>query len=110
MQNDMNDMKKHRANMAKILGSAKSLKVANVVQEEESAHLILKLLESPENLFEHIKIEAGAVILKLTYGYNVNQHGKDHLVDIAGQMMEDFSEAFIPGRWMVDILPFRESC
>jgi hypothetical protein len=100
--------KQHRTNIAKVAGSTTSLNVFNRVQEEESAHFLINVLESPENLFDHIKKEAGAVILKITYGYTAEPKGKDVLVDMAGKTMHEFSESTIPGKWPVDIMPFRE--
>ncbi len=76
------------------------------VQEEEAAHFLLNLLDSPESLFDHIKKEAGAVILKITYGYTAEAHGKDPFVDMAGKTMHEFADATVPGKWAVDIMPF----
>lgn len=98
----------HRKNIASVAGSNTSLKLFDRAQEEESVHFLLNVLESPENLFDHIKKEAGAVILKITYGYTAEPKGKDHLVDMAGQAMHEFSEATMAGKWPVDIMPFRE--
>jgi hypothetical protein len=91
-----------------LAGSTASLAVIHRVQEEEAAHFLLNLLDSPENLFYHIKKEAGAVILKVNYGYTAEAHGKDSFVDLAGKTMEDFAEAAVPGKWAVDIMPFCE--
>jgi hypothetical protein len=100
--------KLHRKNIAKVAGSTAALtKVFDRVQEEEAARFVLNVLESPENLFDHIKKEAGAVILKITYGYTVEPRGNDPLVDLAGKTMEEFSDAATPGKWAVDIMPFR---
>lgn len=98
--------KQHRTNIAKVAGSTTSLAVFNRVQEEESVHFLLNLLQSPEDLFDHIKKEAGAVILKTTYGYNAEPHGKDLLVDMAGRTMAEFSDSTTPGKWPVDVMPF----
>jgi hypothetical protein len=98
--------KQHRTNIAKVAGSTTSLTVFNRVQEEESVHFLLNVLDSPENLFDHIKKEAGAVILKITYGYTAEPKGKDYLVDMAGRTMHEFSESTIPGKWPVDVMPF----
>lgn len=46
------------------------------------------------------------MILKITYGYTAEAHGRDPFVDLAGATMKGFAEATIPGKWMVDILPF----
>lgn len=102
------NFKIHRKNIASVAGSNTSLKLFDRAQEEESVHFLLNVLDSPENLFDHIKKEAGAVILKITYGYTAEAKGKDHLVDMAGQAMHEFSEATTAGKWPVDIMPFCE--
>ncbi|KAF2787590.1 cytochrome P450 [Melanomma pulvis-pyrius CBS 109.77] len=98
--------KLHRKNIAKVASSNVSLSVFDRVQEEEAAHFLLNLLDSPESLFDHIKKEAGAVILKITYGYTAEAHGKDPFVDMAGKTMHEFADATVPGKWAVDIMPF----
>ena len=50
----------------------------------------------------------GGVILKITYGYDV-QGSNDPLVNIAEAAVRGFSEASVPGAWLVDIFPTRES-
>jgi hypothetical protein len=81
----------HRKNIAKVAGSTVSLSVFDRVQEEESVHFLLNLLDSPERLFDHIK------------------KGNDYLVDLVGKTMAEFAESTVPGRWAVDIMPFCES-
>ncbi|CAN9281390.1 unnamed protein product [Alternaria alternata] len=86
--------------------SSTSLKVFDRIQNEEAAHFLLNVLDSPNELFEHIKKEAGAVILRITYGYTPNAKGRDPLVDMAGQTMAEFADSSVPGKWSVDVLPF----
>lgn len=50
----------------------------------------------------------GGVILKITYGYDV-QDSNDPLVDIAEGAIMGFSQASTPGAWLVDIIPICES-
>ncbi|EOA87444.1 uncharacterized protein SETTUDRAFT_88393, partial [Exserohilum turcica Et28A] len=100
------DFRQHRRNLAKIGGSNTSLAAFDRIQNEEAAHFLLNVLDSPENLFDHIRTEAGAVILRITYGYTPNARGRDPLVDMAEQAMSDFSIASVPGKWTVDLLPF----
>jgi hypothetical protein len=52
--------------------------------------------------------EAGAVILKISYGYTVEPHDNDPLVDLARKAMDQFGQAGVPGAWMVDMMPFCE--
>ena len=55
---------------------------------------------------DHIRKEAGAVILRVTYGYTANPHGPDPLVDLAGRAIQTYTEAAVPGKWVVDTMPF----
>ncbi|KAF2197060.1 cytochrome P450 [Delitschia confertaspora ATCC 74209] len=59
-----------------------------------------------KGLSQHIKTEAAELILKTTYGYDVEPHKNDPLVELVDEAMANFSEALVPGRWAVDILPF----
>lgn len=52
--------------------------------------------------------EAGELILKLTYGYTIEPHKNDPLVEMVDQSMAQFSEAAVPGKWAVDFFPFLE--
>lgn len=45
------------------------------------------------------------MILKATYGYTAEAHGADPLVDLVDQVMDEFSQAYVPGKWAVDIMP-----
>ena len=51
---------------------------------------------------------AGAIILKIAYGYTIEPHGTDPLVDLADRAVSQFSAASQPGIWLVDIIPFRK--
>lgn len=50
---------------------------------------------------------SGAIILKIAYGYTIEPNDPDPLVDIANETLDIFSKAFVPGKWLVDVLPFR---
>lgn len=49
--------------------------------------------------------EAGAVVLKLAYGYTVEPHKQDPLVDLADVSMYYFSLVCRYGAWVVDVIP-----
>ncbi len=49
--------------------------------------------------------EDGAFILKITYGYNIEPHGDDPLVSLADLALQQFSNAIVPGAWLVDMIP-----
>ena len=100
------NFRQHRKNLAKIGGSTTSIAAFDRVQNEEAAHFLLNVLESPNDLWDHIRKEAGAVILRITYGYTPNAKGPDPLVDIAEKAMSQLSIVGVPGQWAVDIFPF----
>ncbi|KZS91085.1 cytochrome P450 [Sistotremastrum niveocremeum HHB9708] len=55
-------------------------------------------------LAERIRWNAGAVILRIAYGYPVAEKD-DHLIDTIGKAMDAFSQAITPGVWAVDFIP-----
>jgi cytochrome P450 len=97
--------KHHRKLVHQQLGTKATASRFRDVQDVESRRLLLRILESPENLSAHIKTEASAIILKITYGYNLEPHKSDPLALLIEQMMHNFSFAFVPMRWPVDVLP-----
>lgn len=45
------------------------------------------------------------MILNIAYGYRVESFGKDHLVHIANEALDEFAKATVPGAWLVDVIP-----
>lgn len=99
--------KTQRKNVTKISSTNTSLTVFDKVQETEAVHFLLNVLDAPDKLFDHIRKEAGSVILKITYGYNTVARDNDPFVDLATRTMAGFADATTPGRWMVDVFPLR---
>ncbi|KAI0547807.1 cytochrome protein [Xylaria curta] len=75
------------------------------LQEAEVHRFLLRVLEKPEDLVEHIRTEAGAIILKMVYGYSTGSRSPDPLVKLADKAVEQFSIATMPGLWLVDVIP-----
>ncbi|KAH7192845.1 cytochrome P450 [Fusarium flagelliforme] len=96
----------HRKNMARIIGSKTAAAQYDTLQEAEVSHFLLHVLDHPEHLTDHIRKEAGAVILKIAYGYTAEPFKEDPLISMAGKAMDDFGVAAVPGAFLVDILPF----
>ncbi|CAJ0547332.1 Ff.00g040860.m01.CDS01 [Fusarium sp. VM40] len=97
--------KQHRKLVHQQLGTKAAASRFRDVQDVESRRLLFRILENPDKLTSHIKTEASAIILKITYGYNVKPHEADPLALLIEQMMHNFSFAFIPMSWAVDLLP-----
>ncbi|KER00066.1 hypothetical protein AUEXF2481DRAFT_31 [Aureobasidium subglaciale EXF-2481] len=91
------------------LGSKTSVERYNEVQEVSVGRFLWRVNQDKgAALTQHLKTEAGELILKVVYDYTIEPFEKDPLVDLVDEAMEQFSEATIPGRWMVDIFPFLE--
>ncbi|KAJ5750727.1 cytochrome P450 oxidoreductase OrdA-like protein [Penicillium manginii] len=87
------------------IGSNNSVASFNELQSAEVAHLLLRLLNKPENLQQHIRKETGALVLKLSYGYTIESHDRDPLVDLVDKAMEEFIVVMLPLTWLVDFIP-----
>lgn len=49
---------------------------------------------------------AGAIILNVSHGYQV-QEGDDPMIQLADKLMDEFSQVTTPGTHLVDIIPAR---
>ncbi|PYH67002.1 cytochrome P450 [Aspergillus vadensis CBS 113365] len=94
----------YRKALHQILGTKTLVSKFNSLQELEARRLLRRMLDDPGEWVQHLKTEAGAIILKIAYGYDINPHGRDHLVDLADDSMETFS-AVLSQTWMVDLVP-----
>ncbi|KAI1373868.1 putative cytochrome P450 oxidoreductase OrdA-like protein [Hypoxylon crocopeplum] len=96
----------YRKNMSRVIGTKTAAMQFNTLQEAEVGHFLLHVLDKPEYLLDHIRKEAGAVILKIAYGYTAESHTNDPLIYMAGDAMDKFGRAAVPGAFMVDVMPF----
>ncbi|BCS21176.1 cytochrome P450 [Aspergillus puulaauensis] len=106
MQPYSDTFRAYRKAMHRVLGTKNSVAQFNDLQEVEVRRFLLRVLESPTDLNQHIRTETGAVILKIAYGYNINPRGRDPLVELANKALENFAVAATPGAWVVDTVPF----
>ncbi|OOF97574.1 hypothetical protein ASPCADRAFT_129254 [Aspergillus carbonarius ITEM 5010] len=102
---DMVQFRQTRRNLHGEIGSNKSVARFNDIQAAEVARFLLRVLDAPDKLVEHIRKEAGAIILRIGYGYTIEPHGPDPLVDLADVAMETFGIAMLPATWAVDFFP-----
>ncbi|KAI1358522.1 cytochrome P450 monooxygenase [Xylaria arbuscula] len=75
------------------------------IQEKETHRCLYRILQEPDLLFDHLKVEAAAIILKIVYGYTVDPHKPDPIVRLVDEAMAHFSASFAMGAWLVDIIP-----
>ncbi|KAJ5762254.1 uncharacterized protein N7511_005636 [Penicillium nucicola] len=99
-------VRKTRKHLHQEIGSNKNVARFEDIQAMEVGRFLLRVFAEPEKLQQNIRKEAGAIVLKMAYGYTIEPHGSDPLVDLADKGMEDFSFALLPATWAVEFLPF----
>ena len=89
---------------------------------QETRIFLTGLASTPENFISHIRRwvpcytkfsrscsntcrNAGAVVLKIAYGWTVSDNN-DLLVDSAEEATHLIADLFIPGRWLVESIPW----
>jgi cytochrome P450 len=88
-----------------VFGTPSAIDPFHPLVEVETRRFLLNVLENPQDVLQLIRTQAGAIILKIGYGYTIEPHGRDPLVDLADEGLDQFSKACTPGVWMVDIIP-----
>ncbi|KAG1851316.1 cytochrome P450 [Suillus subalutaceus] len=97
-------LRQQRKNIQRVIGSRAAVDVYNEIEEVETLRFLKRVLAKPDRLQEHIRHTAGAIILRITYGYEVKEND-DPFVDLADRAISQFSQGQ-SGKFMVDILPF----
>ncbi|KAF8444947.1 cytochrome P450 [Boletus edulis BED1] len=102
---DYNDrFRQYRKHFYRLFGTRSSTAAFNSIGEEETRQFVSKLLRKPEELVDHIRSTAGALIFKVTYGYTV-QEEKDPFVELGEKVMAMVSLIATPGAFLVDFIP-----
>ncbi|KAI0394745.1 cytochrome P450 oxidoreductase OrdA-like protein [Xylariaceae sp. FL0594] len=85
--------------------SRKRIHTAVGTLRHQTHRFLLRVLNDPNELQSHIRTEAGAMILEMIYGYAIEPHKADPLVEIMDTVIEELSMAAVPGAWLVDLIP-----
>ncbi|KAI6017134.1 cytochrome P450 [Pisolithus marmoratus] len=96
--------REHRKNFHRVLGSHTAVSVYYPVEEEETLKFLQNVLANPADLNVHLRRTAGAIILRISHGYHI-QEGRDPFVDLAEKVLNDFSRCITVGAFMVDTIP-----
>ncbi|KAG6888048.1 hypothetical protein C0995_010909 [Termitomyces sp. Mi166 len=75
-------------------------------QRKEAHSLLRSLLDSPQELIEHLRHNAASVIMNVTYGIQIAPKN-DRYIEIAEKALAGMAEAANPGAFFVEFLPFR---
>lgn len=73
-------------------------------QREHAYNLLSRLVESPDDFFDHVQFTVGALIMEMTYGINIATREDKYLqaVEVA---MDGLKRAAVPGAFLVDTIP-----
>ncbi|CAL5871895.1 uncharacterized protein PFLUO_LOCUS6150 [Penicillium psychrofluorescens] len=91
--------------MGRSFGPESTVAQFDSLQEVEAHRFLLRVLQDPLRLAQHIQTEAGAIILQIAYGYKIEPFKRDPLVHSANEALEHGVQAATPGTWLVDIIP-----
>ncbi|KAG0699228.1 cytochrome P450 [Suillus ampliporus] len=95
----------YRKKIHRIIGSRAAFAVYDPVEEIETHRFLKSVLAKPDQLRAHIRRTAGAMILRICYGYEVKEVD-DPLVVHAERTLDLFARSSITGDFLVDFLPF----
>ncbi|KAG2106491.1 cytochrome P450 [Suillus cothurnatus] len=97
--------RQQRKNIHRIIGNRVALEVYHPIEEIETRRFLKHVFSNPKQLQAHIRHTAGAIILRISHGYEVKENN-DPFIDLADRAMDHFSRSSAPGAFMVDIVPF----
>ncbi|KIJ60731.1 hypothetical protein HYDPIDRAFT_98167 [Hydnomerulius pinastri MD-312] len=75
------------------------------LQRKEVHTLLRNILDSPDELIEHLRHNAASVIMNVIYGIEIAPKS-DRYIDIAEQALDGMARAAAPGAFLVDIFPW----
>ncbi|KAK0209261.1 cytochrome P450 [Desarmillaria ectypa] len=87
-----------------LFGNNATIKRFLSMVELETHRFLKRISDKPEELSAHIRKTAGAIILKISHGYMV-QEENDPFVELAEMSMDQFSLSTAPGGFLVNIIP-----
>ncbi|KAG6833863.1 hypothetical protein H0H87_011797 [Tephrocybe sp. NHM501043] len=86
------------------IGSRASVSQYSHIEELETRKFLRRVLAKPTDLATHVRHVSGAIILRISHGYEVKETN-DPFVELADKATEQFSLSTAPGSFLVDVLP-----
>lgn len=94
----------YRKHFSRYLGSPKPIQDLYPLVERESRKFLKHTLATPDDVLAHLRKLAGGIILRLTYGIEV-QEPEDPFIDLIEHANNNFNAATVPGAFPVDFFP-----
>ncbi|KAI0347291.1 cytochrome P450 [Trametopsis cervina] len=98
--------REYRRYMHRFMGTKALVENHHELIEDETHKFLRRVLESTDDIGVEIRRNAGAIILKLAYGYSISSSSPDPLVSAVNAAVETLTTSTTPGAWLVDVLPF----
>ncbi|KAH9474438.1 Cytochrome P450 monooxygenase 208 [Psilocybe cubensis] len=86
------------------IGTHSAMSRFYVVEELETQLFLKRILSNPDDLAAHVRKTAGAIILRISHGYEVKEK-EDPFVTLADSATEQFSLSTAPGVFLVNLVP-----
>jgi cytochrome P450 len=87
-----------------VIGSNSSVSLYYPIEELETHRFLKSVLKTPDDLLTHIRQTAGAIIMRIAYGYRVKETNDPFLTDVE-VAVEQFSLSTAPGGFLVNLVP-----
>ncbi|KAG2077746.1 cytochrome P450 [Suillus decipiens] len=97
-------LREYRKNFHRVIGSRAALDIYQPIEEIETHRFLKRVLAKPDQLQAHVRHTAGAIILRISHGYEVKENN-DPFIDLADLAVDQFSKSTATGAWLVDIMP-----
>jgi hypothetical protein len=101
-------LREYRKNFARVIGSRAAMNTYHPIEEMETRRFLQRVLAKPTELSQHVRHTAGAIILRISHGYEVKEN-HDPFVDLADRAVDQFSKSTATGAFLVDVIPARRS-
>ncbi|KIK36152.1 hypothetical protein CY34DRAFT_538031 [Suillus luteus UH-Slu-Lm8-n1] len=98
-------LRRHRKNFHSVIGTRAAMGAYSQVEEIETRRFLKRVLATPDQLQAHVRHTAGAVILRISHGYEVKEND-DPFIELADRVLYQWSRATAPGAFMADVIPF----
>ncbi|TBU32655.1 cytochrome P450 [Dichomitus squalens] len=99
-----NTFREHRRMIFQLIGSKKNMARFVPLVDAKTRDFITEVYREPESLLKHIRKCAGAIILMMSYGYQIKDEG-DPLVELVNRALEQFAICTAPGAFLANIFP-----
>jgi cytochrome P450 len=96
--------REYRKNFSRVIGSRSAMHTYHPTEETETHRFLQRILAKPAELSQHVRHTAGAIILRISHGYEVKEN-RDPFVDLADEAVDQFSASTATGAFMVDVIP-----